>query len=93
MCNRADLVSKTLDSVLAQTYQDWECIVVDDGSTDNSLQIVQEYCSCDQRIRFMSRPEEREKGAPTCRNISVENTTGEYAYFPDSDDLLSHEFS
>jgi glycosyltransferase involved in cell wall biosynthesis len=92
MYNRANLVGETLDSVLAQTYQDWECIVVDDGSTDNSLEIVQEYCNRDQRIRIMSRPIEREKGAPTCRNIGVENTTGEYVYFLDSDDLLSPEF-
>jgi glycosyltransferase involved in cell wall biosynthesis len=93
MYNRANLVGETLDSVLAQTYQGWECIVVDDGSTDNSLEVVQEYCNRDQRIRLMSRPKEREKGAPTCRNIGVENTTGEYVYFLDSDDLLSPEFS
>jgi glycosyltransferase involved in cell wall biosynthesis len=93
MYNRADLVGETLDSVLAQTYQDWECIVVDDGSTDKSLQVVQEYCNRDKRIRLMSRPVERENGAPTCRNIGVENTTSEYVYFLDSDDLLSPEFS
>jgi glycosyltransferase involved in cell wall biosynthesis len=93
MYNRADLVGETLDSVLTQTYQDWECIVVDDGSTDNSLQVVQEYCNRDQRIRLMSRPVEREKGVSTCRNIGVENTTSEYVYFLDSDDLLSPEFS
>jgi glycosyltransferase involved in cell wall biosynthesis len=92
MYNRADLVGETLDSVLAQTNQDWECIVVDDGSTDNSLEVVQKYCNRDSRIRLMNRPEEREKGAPACRNIGVENTTGEYVYFLDSDDLISSEF-
>ncbi|MDR2410524.1 MAG: glycosyltransferase family 2 protein [Bacteroidales bacterium] len=89
MYNRATLVSETLDSVLAQTYTDWECIVVDDGSTDNSVEVVQKYVDKDSRFKLLSRPENRIKGAPTCRNIGYINSVGELVYFLDSDDILT----
>jgi glycosyltransferase involved in cell wall biosynthesis len=92
MYNRATLVGETLDSILAQTYTDWECIVVDDGSTDNSVEIVQKYVDKDSRFKLLIRPDERIKGAPTCRNIGWENSKGEFIYFFDSDDLLATEF-
>jgi glycosyltransferase involved in cell wall biosynthesis len=92
MYNRATLVSETLDSVLDQTYTDWECIVVDDGSTDNSVEVVQKYVDKDSRFKLLIRPEERIKGAPTCRNIGYENSLGDLIYFFDSDDILSPEF-
>jgi glycosyltransferase involved in cell wall biosynthesis len=92
MYNRATLVGETLDSVLAQTYTDWECIVVDDGSTDNSVEVVQKYVDKDSRFKLLIRPEDRIKGAPTCRNIGYENSKGEYIYFFDSDDILATEF-
>lgn len=90
--NRESLIKETLDSILAQTYKDWECLVVDDGSTDNSAEVVRRYVNTDHRIKLLVRPEERTKGAPTCRNIGFENSKGEYIYFFDSDDLLSPEF-
>jgi glycosyltransferase involved in cell wall biosynthesis len=89
MYNRATLVSETLDSVLAQTCNDWECIVVDDSSTDNSVEVVQKYVDKDSRFKLLIRPEERIKGAPTCRNIGYENSRGEIVIFFDSDDLMS----
>lgn len=92
MYNRATLVGETLDSVLAQTYTDWECIVVDDGSSDNSVEIVQKYVGKDSRFRLLIRPENRIKGAPTCRNIGYENSVGDLIYFFDSDDILSPQF-
>jgi hypothetical protein len=92
MYNRATLVGETLDSVLAQTYADWECIVVDDGSTDNSVEVVQKYVDKDSRFKLLIRPKDRIKGGPTCRNIGYENSTGEIVYWFDSDDLLSPEF-
>jgi glycosyltransferase involved in cell wall biosynthesis len=92
MYNRATLVGETLDSILAQTYTDWECIVVDDGSTDNSIEVVQKYVDKDSRFKLLIRPDERTKGAPTCRNIGYENSKGEYIYFFDSDDLISDNF-
>jgi glycosyltransferase involved in cell wall biosynthesis len=92
MYNRATLVGETLDSILAQTYTDWECIVVDDGSTDNSVEVVQKYVDRDSRFKLLIRPDNRIKGAPTCRNIGWENSKGEFIYFFDSDDLLAAEF-
>lgn len=86
--NRAGLIPETLDSVLAQTYPHWEAIVVDDGSIDNSLQVVTGYCEKDKRIKLLERDREP-KNASVCRNIGIENARGEYLIFLDSDDLLT----
>ncbi len=85
--NRAELISETLNSVLFQTYQKWECIVVDDGSTDGTQKVINEYLNKDKRFRFIQRNREP-KGAPTCRNVGIENALGKYLIFLDSDDLL-----
>lgn len=85
--NRENLIIETLKSVQHQTYSHWECIVVDDGSTDGTQKVVQEYVEKDHRFRFFQRDREP-KGAPTCRNIGLENSEGEYIIFLDSDDLL-----
>lgn len=86
--NRAHLIGETLDSVLNQTYQNWECIVVDDGSTDNTLAISKKFAEKDTRFKIYQR-NRGPKGAPTCRNIGVEKSQGEYLIFLDSDDLLA----
>jgi glycosyltransferase involved in cell wall biosynthesis len=86
--NRADLIRETLDSLVSQTLPEWEMIVVDDGSTDNSTEIVREYSARDPRISLLSRGREP-KGACTCRNIAVENARGRYVLFLDTDDLLA----
>lgn len=87
--NRAHLISETLDSVIAQTYTNWECIVVDDGSTDDTLEVLKEYANRDARIQYHSRPKDRPKGANACRNYGFELSKGEYVNFLDSDDILS----
>jgi glycosyltransferase involved in cell wall biosynthesis len=87
--NRATLIGETLDSILMQTYSDWECIVIDDGSTDNSVEVVQKYIDKDSRFKLLIRPADRLKGACICRNIGYENSKGKYIYFFDSDDLIS----
>jgi glycosyltransferase involved in cell wall biosynthesis len=86
--NRADLLAETLDSLIAQTYPDWEAIVVDDGSQDNSLELAQKYAATDNRIRACLRQGEK-KGACVCRNQGLSTAAGEYVIFLDSDDLLS----
>lgn len=86
--NRAHIISAMLNSVLKQSYVNWECIIVDDGSTDNTSQILSEYIKKDNRIHYFQRPQERIKGAPTCRNIGLENAKGDYIIYLDSDDYL-----
>jgi len=87
--NRAYLIGETLDSVLAQTYQNWECIVVDDGSNDNTEEIIKSYSEKDNRFQFYYRPTTKKKGASVCRNYGMEKSKGELIQFIDSDDLLS----
>ena len=86
--NRQDLIVETLDSVLAQTYQNWECLVIDDGSTDQSVQVIEEYAQKESRIKFFQRNKEP-KGAPTCRNIGLNHAIGDFVIYLDSDDLLA----
>lgn len=59
--NRAHLISETLDSVLGQTYPNWECIVVDDGSIDSSITVIQKYLELDSRFFYFSRPVNKKK--------------------------------
>lgn len=86
--NRAHLISETLDSVLAQTYSNWECIVVDDGSTDDTEKVIQSYVEKDKRFQAHKRPTHKPKGANACRNFGFKKSKGQYLIFLDSDDLL-----
>lgn len=86
--NRAHLIGETLDSVLAQTYINWECIVVDDQSTDNSEEVIAKYIKKDSRILYQKRPANKLKGPSSCRNYGVKKSIGEYVIFLDSDDIL-----
>lgn len=87
--NRAHLIGETLDSVLAQTYTNWECIVVDDGSTDNTEQVVLNVIKEDSRFRIFKRLKSKPKGANTCRNIGLAEAKGDYVMFFDSDDVMT----
>ena len=86
--NRADVISETAQSIFNQTYKNWEWVITDDGSTDESMKILQQYAAADNRVKLFERKREP-KGACTCRNISIENSTGDYLLFLDSDDLLA----
>ncbi|WP_299550030.1 glycosyltransferase family 2 protein [Seonamhaeicola sp.] len=86
--NRASFIGKTLDSILAQTYKNWECIIVDDGSTDNTAKVVATYCDKDDRFQYHSRPDNRTKGANACRNYGFELSKGDYINWFDSDDIM-----
>lgn len=86
--NRADLLGSTLDSILYQTYKNWECIVVDDGSDDYILELMNFYCGWDNRIKFFTRPAEYLKGANSCRNYGFKKSRGLYIQWFDSDDLM-----
>jgi glycosyltransferase involved in cell wall biosynthesis len=90
--NRAYLIGETLDSVLAQTYTNWECIVVDDGSNDNTATIITDYIKIDNRFQYHQRPVDKIKGANSCRNYGFELSKGEYIKWFDSDDIMHPEF-
>lgn len=89
--NRAHLIGETLDSVIDQTYQDWECIVVDDGSTDHTDELMKTYCEKDPRIRFHHRPTEHLSGGNGARNYGFKMSKGRFIKWFDSDDLMDIE--
>ena len=89
--NRAHLIKETLDSIIAQTYNNWECIVVDDGSIDNTATVLESYIKKDNRFQYHTRPSTRKKGANACRNYGFEISKGEYVNWFDSDDLMHPE--
>ena len=89
--NRAHLIGETLDSVLAQTYSQWECIVVDDGSTDTTKELLQTYVNRDERIHYVQRPDTHHKGGNGARNYGFEMSSGEYVQWFDSDDIMTPE--
>lgn len=86
--NRAFIIDETAQSIFNQTYPHWEWVITDDGSTDESWQKLESYAVKDKRVKIFQRKREP-KGACTCRNIAVENCSGEYLIFLDTDDLLA----
>jgi Glycosyltransferases involved in cell wall biogenesis len=89
--NRADLILETLDSILKQSYQNWECLVVDDGSTDNTKEVIEKFQNTDNRFKYCHRPGDYPKGANACRNYGIEISKGDLIQFLDSDDLISSD--
>lgn len=89
-CNRARLVTDALHSVRAQTYRPIECIVVDDGSTDDTVEVVKDWKRAHNSDQFSVRLLRQENlGAPAARNYGMEEAGGEYILFLDSDDRLT----
>ena len=81
-------LSKCLDSIINQTYKNLEIICVDDGSTDSSPMILEEYAQKDSRIKIITR---QNGGLSSARNTGVKNATGEFVSFVDSDDWIDLE--
>lgn len=80
--NRADLIRDSIDSVLNQTFQDFEIVVIDDGSTDNTKNIVEEYS--DSRIKYFYQ---KNAGLNAARNSGIRESCGKYIAYIDSDDI------
>lgn len=81
--NRAHLIKKSIDSILKQTYQDFEIIVVDDGSTDNTNEVIKSIT--DERIKYIKH--EKNKGQSAARNTGIKAATAEWIALLDSDDI------
>ncbi len=90
--NRASIISETLESIYNQSYTNWECIVIDDGSQDNTSEILKKIIEDDKRFKFYIRPQEKKKGANACRNYGYELCKGSFVKWFDSDDLMHPEF-
>lgn len=86
--NAERFLPQCLDSILRQTYQEWELIAVDDGSKDGSMEILKSYENRDHRIHIISKENE---GVSIARNVALEQTHGDYIYFVDSDDIVMPE--
>jgi len=82
--NVEKFIVETIESVLEQTYSNWELLLVDDGSTDGSTQVCKNYALKDERIKYFYKPN---GGQASARNLGINNAKGEYITFLDSDDL------
>lgn len=85
MYNSEKFIESTIKSVIEQTYQDWEMIIVDDCSTDNSPDIVKSYVEQDERIKYIRN--KSNLGVSSARNLALENANGQFLAFLDSDDI------
>jgi glycosyltransferase involved in cell wall biosynthesis len=86
--NYGHLIADTLQSIISQTYGDWEIIVVDDGSTDNTADVVREYVGRDKRISFH---QQQNAGPSAARNKALQIAKGDFIQFLDADDLLERK--
>lgn len=83
--NSEKYIAETIESVLAQTYSDWEMIIVDDCSTDKSREIIRKFAEKDSRIHLIEFKEN--SGTGRARNIALQNANGRFVAFLDSDDI------
>lgn len=88
--NRAHLLKEAIESTIAQTYQNWEMIIVDDKSPDNTAEVAKSYAAKDPRVKYFLNPE---KGVSSARNYGIQMSQGQYIAFLDDDDIsLPHRF-
>ena len=81
---------ESIESVISQSYQNWELIIVDDGSNDRSILIIESYAERDSRIRLYKN-ESGEHGPGIARNYGIEQISGKYTYFIDADDWIEKD--
>ncbi|WP_417238828.1 glycosyltransferase family 2 protein [Bizionia sp.] len=85
--NRASYIGDALNSIMVQSYTHWECIVVDDGSRDNTADIMHAICKKDARISYYKRSKDYPKGVNGARNFGIDKSKGDYIAFCDDDDF------
>lgn len=81
-------IAETLNSLINQTYKNLEILVIDDGSTDNSINIIRDYAKKDERIKLITHPNNENKGLAKSIQTAIQNAKGEYISFCESDDFL-----
>lgn len=88
--NGAKYIRETLDCLQKQTIEDWECIIVNDGSTDNSLEILKEYAEKDSHYKYIDKANE---GPAIARNTAIAASSGKYILPLDADDLIAPSYA
>lgn len=86
---QGEYLSETLDSVYAQTYSNWECVIVNDGSPDNTEEIAKTYCEKDSRFKYLYQDH---SGVSAARNTGISNSNGYYILPLDADDLIGPDY-
>ncbi|PZX57056.1 glycosyltransferase involved in cell wall biosynthesis [Algoriphagus ratkowskyi] len=86
--NYGEFLAETLDNLLDQKYFNWEALIIDDGSTDNTKELVEKYLKKDSRFRYFFQPN---AGLSNARNTGLLHARGEFLQFLDADDLLSKD--
>jgi glycosyltransferase involved in cell wall biosynthesis len=84
--NYGHLIAQTLNCLIVQSYKNWEAIIVDDGSSDNTEEIVNSFLAADDRFIFIKK---NNKGVSSARNAGIKKSKGDYIQFLDADDLIS----
>ncbi|MBR1753271.1 glycosyltransferase family 2 protein [bacterium] len=90
--NYENYIKETIESVLAQTYQNWEMIIVDDGSKDNSVEVIKGYCEKDNRIKFYQHENGENKGLCKTVQYGIEKAQSEWLAFLESDDIITPDY-
>lgn len=79
---------ETLISIQEQTFKNWECLIIDDGGTDDTLEVISPIIENDQRFKYFNRPDQYLKGLPGCRNYGIDLAQGNHIIFFDDDDIV-----
>ena len=87
--NVENYLRQCLDSIMSQTHQNFECLLINDGSPDNSADICREYVEKDSRFKYF---EKENGGVSSARNLGIECSRGEYITFIDSDDWVDSDY-
>lgn len=87
--NYEKYIKDTIESVLNQSFQDWEMIIVDDGSSDNSVSIIQEYCQKDSRIKFYQHKKGRNRGLSKTLQLGLSKASADWVTFLEADDMFT----
>lgn len=87
--NYETYIKEAIESVIAQTYPNWELVIVDDGSKDNSVSVIKEYCKKDSRIKLYKHPKSKNKGLKDTLLLGIKNAQSKWISFLEADDKYS----
>lgn len=90
--NYEDFINEAIDSIIKQSYTNWELVIVDDGSKDNSVNVIQNYCETDSRIKLFQHENNVNKGLKETLLLGLEKATSQWIAFLESDDLFAPNY-